>query len=400
MVVKKPMLIVVSLLVAMMVSCILGCGWFVDPTTTSSTTTIITTTTTTEPPASWRQAEPAAGLPSARCYQALVYDPTTRRVLMFGGFDGTNALAETWAYDPTGNAWTDLKPASEKQPTAAAQMPGSFDPATSKVITFDGTSWGYDVTANTWNALGPKGDKLKPARVGPCMALDVNSGMVILFGGTDRNKCYNETWSYDPAANTWTNLKPAGEVPTGRSDAGMVYEPNSGTMVLFGGVDGDFNCLEDTWSYDPASNVWTKITTAATPSARSGHGMAYDRHSKKIILFGGIDSQLTCYADTWVFDLAESAWTQSELVGASPMARGRCALVYADDIDKLILFGGATVQPDASGGFGTQVYLNDLWLYGVYLDADGAGGTTTESSPTPAVTSSTLAGVSTSSTLP
>ncbi len=397
---NKRLRIAISLLMALLVVGMVGCGWFVSPTTTSSSTTIITTTTTTEPPPSWRPVQPGAETPSARCYQALVYDPASRRVIMFAGFDGTNVLSETWAYDATGNTWTDLKPVSAEQPTAAAQMAGAFDPSTNMVISFDGTSWGYDVAGNSWNALGPKGDKLKPARVGSCMALDTNSGQVILFGGTDRSKCYDETWGYDPAANTWTNLKPAGEVPTGRSDAAMVYEPNTGNMILFGGVDEDFNCLDDTWSYDPAFNAWTKLTTAEMPSARSGHGMAYDPHSKTIILFGGIDSQLTCYADTWVFTPGTGSWTQAETLGAAPMARGRCALVYAKDIDKLILFGGATVQPDSTGGFGTQVYLNDLWLFGVHLDEGGAGVTTTMVTQTPAVTSSTMSGASTSSTSP
>ena len=145
-------------------------------------------------------------------------------------------------------------------------MPAVFEPATSKVITFDGTSWGYDTAANSWKALSPKG-KLKPARMGACMVADAASGKVILFGGTDMNKWYDETWSYDPTANTWTNLKPVGAVPAGRSDAGMAYDPTSGKIILFGGVDGEFNCLSDTWSYDPTANTWTKLTAAGTRRA-------------------------------------------------------------------------------------------------------------------------------------
>ena len=37
-------------------------------------------------------------------------------------------------------------------------------------------------------------------------------------------------------------------------------------------------------------------------------------------------------------------------MGSSPMARGRSVLVYDADIDKMVLFGGATVQPDSTGG--------------------------------------------------
>jgi hypothetical protein len=385
---KRPAGIVLLVLAALLVMVVTGCGLLSPSTTTaSSTTTISTTTTTTEPPASWLQVQPAGESPSARCYQAMVYDPTSRRVLMFAGFDGTDALAETWAFDATAESWTNLNAQGKSLPSAAVQMPAVFDPSTNKVLTFDGTTWGYDVAANTWKALSPKG-KLKPARVGSCMALDEASGKIILFGGTDMHEWYGETWSYDPAANNWTNLKPQGEVPSGRSDAGMAYDPASGKIILFGGVDTDFNCLNDTWSYDPAGNAWTKLTTAVEgPSARSGLGMAYDPHSRMIILFGGIDSQFVCYGDTWAFDPAAGTWTQLSPVGASPMARGRSALAYDAGLDKMVLFGGATVQADSSGGFGSQVYLNDTWIYGVNLGSGTSGGVTTVVTP---VTSSTL----------
>ena len=38
--------------------------------------------------------------------------------------------------------------------------------------------------------------------------------------------------------------------------------------------------------------------------------MAYDPHSKMIVLFGGIDSQFVCYNDTWAFDPAAGTWTE------------------------------------------------------------------------------------------
>ncbi len=68
-------------------------------------------------------------------------------------------------------------------------------------------------------------------------------------------------------------LKPEGDVPPGRSDAGMAYDPDSGKVILFGGVDSDFNCLNDTWVYDRSTNSWTKYATAEAPNARSGLGL-------------------------------------------------------------------------------------------------------------------------------
>ncbi len=373
-----------------------GCGLFSSPTTTSSTTsTIITTTTTTEPPAIWKQVKAEGVTPSARCYQALVYNSTTGEVIMFAGVGATDALEETWTYDALANAWVKAEAAGEDQPSSARQMPGAYDPTTLKVISYDGTSWGYDVSGKVWESLKPEGDKLTPARVGACMVKDDKTGKIILFGGTDMNKSYNETWGYDPGANTWTNLQPQGELPPGRSDAGMAYDPSSGKVILFGGVDSDFNCLADTWSYDPTANAWTKIATTEAPAARSGVGFAYDRHSKRFIMFGGIDSQLVCYNDTWAFDASAGSWKDLAPGGTLPMPRGRVALVYVPSIDKLVVFGGATVQADASGGFGSLVYLDDMWAFGVYLPGDEESVGTSSTTP---VTSTTLPGSGSGST--
>ena len=50
------------------------------------------------------------------------------------------------------------------------------------------------------------------------------------------------------APGVWTNLSPAGEAPSPRCAFGMVYDPDLGRTVVFGGSDDttDFN---DTWSY-------------------------------------------------------------------------------------------------------------------------------------------------------
>ena len=36
---------------------------------------------------------------------------------------------------------------------------------------------------------------------------------MIMFGGSERYRGLNDTWAYDPAGNTWTDLKPSGTLP-------------------------------------------------------------------------------------------------------------------------------------------------------------------------------------------
>jgi N-acetylneuraminic acid mutarotase len=58
----------------------------------------------------------------------------------------------------------------------------------------------------------------------------------------------NDTWAYDPTANTWSELKPAGNLPTARHGC-MVYDSGVGHVIMFGGACGNLGALSDTWAY-------------------------------------------------------------------------------------------------------------------------------------------------------
>ena len=85
-----------------------------------------------------------------------------------------------------------------------------------------------------------------------------------------------DTWAYDPAANTWTELKPAGTVPpprVGRSHGLRSDHPAADPLRRAGAdvADATTLVLNDTWAYDPAANTWTELKPAGPlPPARSG----------------------------------------------------------------------------------------------------------------------------------
>src|ERR1051325_6059622 len=53
----------------------------------------------------WVQLSPAVS-PSPRSYMAMAYDPMTGKTTMFGGFDGSSYLNDTWIFD--GTNWTQV----------------------------------------------------------------------------------------------------------------------------------------------------------------------------------------------------------------------------------------------------------------------------------------------------
>ncbi len=116
------------------------------------------------------------------------------------------------------------------------------------------------------------------------MAYDPTSGRVIMFGGFDDfGVRLNDTWAYDPVANTWTDLSPQGTLPPARSAQAMAYDPSSGRVIMFGGLSGSPNPssslegLDDTWAYDPVANTWTNLSPSGPrPPASWWQSMVFD----------------------------------------------------------------------------------------------------------------------------
>jgi hypothetical protein len=78
----------------------------------------------------------------------------------------------------------------------------------------------------------------------------------------------------------------------------MVYDPTTGTIVLFGGADqNNGSVFGDTWTWDGVT--WTEQFPPVSPSARSvSESMVFDPVSKNVLLFGGGDCCRTYYNDT------------------------------------------------------------------------------------------------------
>jgi peptide/nickel transport system permease protein len=167
------------------------------------------------------------------------------------------------------------------------------------------------------------------------------------FFGTDggylyaysANKLDNEDWIF--TSGDWSSV-PLGEGeirPSPRTDFSMVYDSVNDRMILFGGNDGLLN--DETWTYDPATQIWTRIDVDPHPSARYGHSMVFDSSVGKTVLFGGIiDDRTNLHSDeTWTFDVTTDTWTLVSTVIA-PEARAFSAMSFDSATNVTVLFGG------------------------------------------------------------
>jgi N-acetylneuraminic acid mutarotase len=100
----------------------------------------------------WTNMSPASS-PHERLGAASVYDPVSDQVIIFGGANETGAYDDLWAYDYNSNSWSEVTQISK--PTARAFGMMSIDPSTRTIVLFGG--WA-DVSGNalplndTWAA--------------------------------------------------------------------------------------------------------------------------------------------------------------------------------------------------------------------------------------------------------
>ena len=251
------------------------------PTTTAGAASA-STTTTAEDSTTTTTAAPVAGTPEPRVYSQLV--ATDSGIFLFGGLEpvprlNADRFDDVWRYDPATGEW--------------------------------------------WDVRAPRGPV---PRAGAAVAYDAGSGLVVLFGGAVGTCNYpacaehiDDTWVYDPAANTWEERSPATS-PPGRHGHTMAYDAQSDRVVLFGGDTGSA-WLGDTWAYDADGDTWVEVTTEEAPWPVAQQAMAYDPSADRIVLWGGAEREESV---VWTFDLESATWSSATWDPAPEPASDAC----------------------------------------------------------------------------
>ncbi len=195
----------------------------------------------------------ATGGPTSRLFASMVYDPVHKQMVVFGGWDG---------YEYRNDVWT-----------------------------FDGT---------TWKKLSKKGD-WPDGRVLTAMFWDETLQKIVIFGGLGRKdvydlvKRYDDTWTFDGTG--WSKLDPATH-PDPSYGFQVGRDPQTGHMILFGGVDDEVHYSNQQWSWNGTN--WTELNAANPPSARQNGRMAVDPSTGKLTLYGGYAG--VYFSQLWTFE--------------------------------------------------------------------------------------------------
>ena len=305
----------------------------------------------TAPPSTWNNVTPASGGPAGLSNAAMTNDSANSGSLLFGGEDNTGTFQSgTWVWD--GTQWDQQSPTTSPTARINAALARTQSGTTNGALLFGGFD-GTNYLADTWTWDGTNWTEQSPATSPPARAgatIEYFDGEVLLYGGYNGTSYLNDTWLWD--GTTWTEQ--SGTNPPARAYASMAedtgYAFGTGALVLFGGYNGT-SYLGDTWTYTTAG--WTKQTPTTSPSARAYAAMAYNGTLAEPTVFGGYDGT-NALADTWEYTGTNNWVEQSPTT--NPPARIDAAMADNSTDGQLVLFGGQATTSTSS-------VLDDTWTF-------------------------------------
>ncbi|HLF06380.1 MAG TPA: kelch repeat-containing protein, partial [Thermoplasmata archaeon] len=247
----------------------------------------------------WMRSSSMSG-PGTRVNHAMVYVPTLNRTMLHGGTGGDN---NTWFYEAGASIpWLAAFP--QQFPSHRTHHSLVFHPDTNQVVLFGGAgctricgeTWHYDVAANNWvnrtTSIAP------PARYLHTMAYVPTLDRILMFGGTTGVGAFGDTWAYDVRNSSWLLLAPRNS-PSARYGHTMVYDQGSRGVLIFGGTDA-FGQSHAMWAYDSVAEWWGEVTPSTGPRSRLSAAAAYDPSRRTMLMFGGISGNYWD-GETWLF---------------------------------------------------------------------------------------------------
>ena len=331
----------------------------------------------------WVQSLPTGTAPSV-AYHSAVYDSAKNNLYVFAGISSQDKLqANNHAFllnsangIVTGTQkWTLAGPAARYSHTAF------YDSVTNSMFVFGGQHATTNANFNDywqqlsvigssnvqWTTLSTKGTK-PSARFGHTGVYDSGSNRLLVFGGATGfpAPCMNDYWVLQQANGqggsiTWAAVTPTGTPPGIRVRHASAYDPNTNTLMIFGGYDCQSTYYNDVWILQNANDViatpnWMKLQpTGGPPSARESSSAVYDPTTNSLIVFGG-DAGSTPVKDIWILSNANGSggtpnWTQLNPSNSGPSARSGHSATYDSKNNVMTLYGGFD---------GTSV-LSDAW---------------------------------------
>ena len=312
-------------------------------------------------------------LPSARSGHATVYNPTTRKVYLYGGHDSMGVgrpMDDLWEWD--GSTWTRV--VTDKGPPGLYGAGLAYDPARKSLILYGGQTasawspqsdtWEWNSTTRQWTKLSPA-DNPGPA-ASPGMVTDTTRNKILLFGST------NHVWEWDGSTLTWADRTPLSLVlsPTADSNPVMAYDEGRQKLLLYQGFDKGSSIAASAsafWEWDPTTAGWMMRDPGDALDSGSAVRATYDSIRRRLILY--TDAPESGYSDIWELEAKTPQWYVRTMTSPPP-PRADTAIAFDSGRGVAVMFGGML-----AGNLNGLGVINDTWEYQVTHLGNGEGCT-------------------------
>lgn len=142
--------------------------------------------------------------------------------------------------------------------------------------------------------------------------------------------------------------------PLARKGCNGIYDEKKRRIIIFGGINSNI-VFSDTWAYYIDKNSWKKIKSDNSPSARCNFSSIYYPIRNFMIIYGGfsINGRL---GDLWAFDLNNNQWYEIHQGISMPKKRCSHSAIYDSKLNRMIIYGGTKSITRLEG----SIY-GDLW---------------------------------------
>ncbi|RIB19935.1 hypothetical protein C2G38_2180521 [Gigaspora rosea] len=185
----------------------------------------------------------------------------------------------------------------------------------------------FDTLKNVWDTPTILG--IKPPRREYIKSVTDNTGKMYIFGGSYNIETGNSTWTFenrmdilDTIGLTWSKGSQI-QAPTPRDAFSATLLPNGIIAYIGGYVDTGPTNLREIYLYDTKNDVWEIMTTVGTiPEARAHHTSVLGLNNDRIIIYGGfsVNQKSPIVHDLSVLDIRNNPyeWFIPNISGITP----------------------------------------------------------------------------------
>lgn len=264
----------------------------------------------------WQKLAPTGTLPPARQSHSAVYDTNNNRLIIFAGGILTSQCGsfcvlynDVWVLsNANGNdgtpVWNQLTPAGVLPPVRSAQA-AVYDPTTNRMVIFGGGNDGINDLNDTWvltnaNGIGnsPEWIQLSPTGGPPSprevamVSYDQVTNTMTIFGGSFQS----DLWTLSNANGagdstpTWQLETQNSPAPGTLSNWNYGHDQANNALIFFGGSPSFGTFRNDVWELHNANGIGTPTWQQLIPNGQPGSPPAgafigsYDPNLKRVMI--------------------------------------------------------------------------------------------------------------------